>query len=220
VTSFVRRIRQFAEEDQQAASRAGGCGGFRAAKAVPITAPVVVNDAQAIVSFLTQYPCDERAQDFLTSSPPEVRARVMQEFRPRKEGDSDYSGAVTSFVRRIRQFAEEDQQAASRAGGCGGFRAAKAVPITAPAVINDAQAIASFLTRYPCDQRAQDFLTSSPLEVRVRVVHEFRPRKEGDSDYSGAVTSFVRRIRQFAEEDQQKAQGKGGWGPSKQPRLM
>merc|ERR1712066_1143869 len=117
----------------------------------------------------------------------------------------------------IRQYAEEDQQMSAWAGGGGGFRAAKAGPMNALAAVNDSQAIANFLMRYPCDERAQEFLTSSPAEVRARVVQEFRPRKEGDNDYSGAVTSFVRRIRQYAEEDQQKAQGKGGWVPSKQP---
>merc|ERR1712039_581565 len=109
------------------------------AKASPMKAVPVVNDAHAISNFFLRYPCDERAQDFLNSSSPEVRARVVQEFRPRQEGDSDYSGAVTSFVRRMRQYAEEDQGRAAWAGGSGGFQAAKAGPMNAAAAVDDSQ---------------------------------------------------------------------------------
>merc|ERR1712216_166510 len=168
------------------------------------------------IAFLRKYPCDERAREFLNASSPEVRARVVQEFRPRTEGDSDYSGAVTFFVRRIRQFAAEKGQPEldSQVGGSRGMQATKGGS-------RSNHAIEAFLQKSPCDERAQEFLKSSPPEVRARVMQDFRPRTEGDSNYSGAVTSFVRRIRQYAEEDQQRAQAaNGGWGLAKRPRLQ
>merc|ERR1712187_1105251 len=53
-------------------------------------------------AFRRKYPMDDRAWDFLTTCSSGVQRRVMGDFRPRSEGDSDYSGLITSFVRTIR----------------------------------------------------------------------------------------------------------------------
>lgn len=49
---------------------------------------------------------DDRAFDFLEQQPAEVQEGVLLEFRPRRAGEDDYSGAVTSFVRKVRQHLE------------------------------------------------------------------------------------------------------------------
>merc|ERR1712187_444897 len=104
----------------------------------------------------------------------------MGTFKPRQDGDPDYSGAITSFVKRIREQGERD------GGTC--FRY---VPQgLAPAPLLDA-----FRRRYPVDDRAWDFLTQCHPQTIRHVVESFKPKMEGEPDYSGLLTSFVKRAR-------------------------
>merc|ERR1712118_424729 len=78
----------------------GDASGGTAAYALP------GNITQQIDTFLTKYPMDQRAYDFLVDSAPEVQLKVLAEFRPKSEGDSDYSACITTFVRRLRVMME------------------------------------------------------------------------------------------------------------------
>eukprot|EP00443_Scrippsiella_acuminata_P048496 CAMPEP_0115233242 /NCGR_PEP_ID=MMETSP0270-20121206/34176_1 /TAXON_ID=71861 /ORGANISM="Scrippsiella trochoidea, Strain CCMP3099" /LENGTH=705 /DNA_ID=CAMNT_0002647951 /DNA_START=40 /DNA_END=2155 /DNA_ORIENTATION=+ len=140
--------------------------------------------------FRARFPMDERAFDFLSTAPREVQERVMETFVPQRLDDIDFSAPITAYVKALRN------QLVTEGSTMG------------PATANDDEALAAFLTKYPCDARAQDFLQSSSPDIRSRVMREFRPRAEGDSDYSAAVTSFVKRLRNFALEDQNKGGGR------------
>lgn len=56
-----------------------------------------ISDAH-IGDFCRRYPMDARARELLLASPPAAVARVLREFRPRREGEADYSAAVVAFV--------------------------------------------------------------------------------------------------------------------------
>merc|ERR1711966_444965 len=56
----------------------------------------------ALRSFLDRYPIDERATDYLNMQQPHIIEQVLNSFRPKKEGDSDYSAIVMSFTKRCR----------------------------------------------------------------------------------------------------------------------
>eukprot|EP00929_Paragymnodinium_shiwhaense_P087820 TRINITY_DN47964_c0_g1_i2.p1 TRINITY_DN47964_c0_g1~~TRINITY_DN47964_c0_g1_i2.p1 ORF type:complete len:369 (-),score=83.58 TRINITY_DN47964_c0_g1_i2:276-1382(-) len=68
--------------------------------------------------FKDRYPTDGRALDFLEKSPVEVIQAVLEDFKPRSEGDRDYSALVTNFTRLVRARVERNK------GGGGGERAA------------------------------------------------------------------------------------------------
>lgn len=82
-----------------------GAGGFAAAGGGAATQNHALqnpNNRVAIERFRQQFPMDERAFDFLSSSDPDVQQAVLTGFRPKQYGDPDYSGAVTSFVKMCR----------------------------------------------------------------------------------------------------------------------
>lgn len=135
--------------------------------------------------FFGRYPVDERGQQYLTSSPQEVIERCIREFKPPREGESDYSSLLTSYVKRLRT----ESRGGTRVGG-----AQPATQADSPAsqVLTQAD---SFWDRYPVDQNAYDFVLSSSPEVQLRVVNEFKPPREGESDYSALMMSFVKKIR-------------------------
>merc|ERR1719401_1634048 len=54
------------------------------------------------------------------------------------------------------------------------------------------ETVDAFFIKYPCDQRATEYFNMSPSDVQTAVVQQFRPRSEGDADYSAAITSFIR----------------------------
>eukprot|EP00927_Polykrikos_kofoidii_P036392 TRINITY_DN3072_c0_g2_i1.p1 TRINITY_DN3072_c0_g2~~TRINITY_DN3072_c0_g2_i1.p1 ORF type:complete len:657 (+),score=84.79 TRINITY_DN3072_c0_g2_i1:195-2165(+) len=76
-------------------------------------AQVTQDPETAVVTFFQRYPCDTRAIDYFGLATPEVQAKVMATFRPKSEGDPDYSAAVTSFVKRCLQ----ESQGVARMGG-------------------------------------------------------------------------------------------------------
>lgn len=67
-----------------------------------------------VEQFLKRYPCDQKAANMLRKSPPLIVFRAVQEFRPPREGDADYSALLMMFVKGLRRSAtcSEDQQLA------------------------------------------------------------------------------------------------------------
>lgn len=131
--------------------------------------------------FLAKYPIDERAYDYFANSSPAVQARVIKDFNPPREGEASYSGLFTSFVKRIRQQIQDS------GGGIG--ESFQGGPQLGPMDIEN------FFQRYPCDERSREYLNTSPASVMIRVLNEFKPRREGDADYSAVLTSFIKRTR-------------------------
>jgi len=147
-------------------------------------------DGAALEEFFKRYPVDDRGQDYLATSPPAVVERVLQEFQPKREGESDYSGLLTSFVKRIRQ----ESSGAGRSGGSWG-QGGTIASTSGHAAEDLARQADDFLQRYPVDDNAYDFLIQSNPEVQLKVVQEFKPKSEGDADYSALMMSFVKRCR-------------------------
>jgi len=210
-TSFVKKCRsEFGVDENANFGYSGAAGamsqGLQAGGAGQVQAALSQNAWQAagaelqvspdLEAFRQRFPMDERAFDFLATAPREVQERVMESFVPQRLDDVDFSAPITAYVRALRN------QLVTEGGASGGAASA-----------NDEEVITGFLLKYPCDARAQDYLQTSSPDIRARVVREFRPRAEGEGDYSAAVTSFVRRLRNFALEDQQKSMsGQGGHG--------
>jgi hypothetical protein len=144
--------------------------------------------------FLERYPCDERATDYLGSQAPEIIERVIREFKAKREGDSDYSAIVMSFTKRCKD--QGPASGGSAVGGRGG---------------QDAE-LRRFLSRYPCDERATDFLCTQTPDIINRVMNEFVAKREGDPDYSAIVMSFTKRCR-----DDSSRMGGGGLGVGYDP---
>eukprot|EP00419_Tripos_fusus_P007859 CAMPEP_0172676216 /NCGR_PEP_ID=MMETSP1074-20121228/13808_1 /TAXON_ID=2916 /ORGANISM="Ceratium fusus, Strain PA161109" /LENGTH=600 /DNA_ID=CAMNT_0013493823 /DNA_START=150 /DNA_END=1948 /DNA_ORIENTATION=- len=144
----------------------------------------VNESALDLEEFRLRFPMDERAFDFLATAPREVQERVLETFVPQRLDDTDFSAPVTAYVRSLRnQLADANVSAG----------------VTE-------EAIARFFERYPCDARATDYFQSCTPDVQVTVLRDFRPRSEGDSDYSAAVTAYVKRCKQHSREVS------GGWG--------
>eukprot|EP00933_Yihiella_yeosuensis_P044475 TRINITY_DN39649_c0_g1_i1.p1 TRINITY_DN39649_c0_g1~~TRINITY_DN39649_c0_g1_i1.p1 ORF type:complete len:229 (-),score=8.51 TRINITY_DN39649_c0_g1_i1:225-911(-) len=147
-------------------------------------------------SFRSRYPMDDRAFDFLEQASEAVQEAVLSSFQPRREGDSDYSGAVTSYVRlmnsRINEgkgggkgsdFGRKGGDYRGREGDYGGYRG------------GSSSSIDQFRRQYPMDDRAFDYLSAQTPHVQREVVERFRPRREGERDYSSLVTSFIKSCR-------------------------
>jgi len=143
----------------------------------------VNESALDLEEFRLRFPMDERAFDFLATAPREVQERVLETFVPQRLDDTDFSAPVTAYVRSLRnQLADANVSAG----------------------VTD-EAVARFFERYPCDARATDYFQSCPADVQAAVLRDFRPRSEGDADYSAAVTAFVKRCKSHSREG-------GAWG--------
>lgn len=171
--------------------------------------------------FRAKFPMDDRAFDYLCRAPGEVQARVLESFMPPRLDDSDFSAPVTAYIRSLRNHHAE-----------------VAATTTEPSSTEDA--VTNFFEQYPCDSRATDYFTMSSPEVQLQVIQEFRPRAKGETDYSAAVTSFIKRCRNRSSSASSEVSHSwqtrnwrpplkplrptsrappGGWGPSKRPRL-
>mmetsp|Transcript_63302 Transcript_63302/g.125175 ORF Transcript_63302/g.125175 Transcript_63302/m.125175 type:complete len:562 (-) Transcript_63302:91-1776(-) len=139
--------------------------------------------------FFVQYPCDARAQDYLKASPARVVARVLQEFKPPREGEADYSALLVTFVRGLRtelqsggsfpgseqmsfEQAEEQQRACLEAD------------------------IEAFQKHYPMDEAAYNYIINSTREVQQMVLRDFKPKNIGEDDYSALLITFTKKCRQ------------------------
>ncbi|CAK0835302.1 unnamed protein product [Prorocentrum cordatum] len=185
---------------------------------------------EAVDAFFTKYPCDEKATEYFNQCPREMQAAILRDFRPRSEGDADYSAAMTSFIK----YKSSAPWAAGKGGGGKGGGCMGGMGGAAPGMMPaqqfagagmqtggplTQQAVDMFFQRYPCDQRACEYFSSCSVDVQTAVVQQFRPRTEGDSDYSAAMTAFIKRClgggmppqqfapqQQFAQQPQQFAQ--------------
>lgn len=142
----------------------------------------------ALEAFRERYPMDDRAFDCLVTAAPEVQQSVIAQFKPRREGEDDYSALVATFVRsiQIRQTGHWSGDAAADRG----FRQEKA-----HVVENDQSALAAFRDRYPMDDRAHESLQNAAAHIRSTVLSTFRPRREGEDDYSALIMSFTRGVQ-------------------------
>jgi len=135
---------------------------------------------EALREFVERYPIDDSAYQFLSSSAPEVVGRVINDFKPKSEGDSDYSALLMTFVKRCRndnrgsvaQEAHFEHSAGPSLADCD-----------------------AFFARYPVDERCIDYFSQSTPEVQAKVLRDFKPKMEGESDYSGLLTSFCKKMK-------------------------
>merc|ERR1712151_659878 len=58
-------------------------------------------EASKMKAFRERYPMDDSAWDTLADAPPDVQWAVVAQFKPRREGEDDYSALIASFVRSI-----------------------------------------------------------------------------------------------------------------------
>lgn len=159
-------------------------------------------------AFRQRYPMDDRAFSYLMESPREAQQAVLDSFQPRNPSDVDYSAPVVAYAKRCRARAEENHVGGGGYGGC------PAAPMPPPA-----DPVHDFCRQYPVDARAQEYLRASGPEVVNRVLQEFRPKREGESDYSGAVVAFVGRCRKGAPPYQPAfVSNDYGEPPGKRPR--
>eukprot|EP00929_Paragymnodinium_shiwhaense_P011589 TRINITY_DN11752_c0_g1_i1.p1 TRINITY_DN11752_c0_g1~~TRINITY_DN11752_c0_g1_i1.p1 ORF type:complete len:509 (+),score=97.47 TRINITY_DN11752_c0_g1_i1:107-1633(+) len=192
--SFAKRRRTSAATPQQ-------YGGYR-------------NMQAELEAFRQRYPLDEDSTNYLYRSGEEVQWAVINEFRPTREGQSDYSALVIAFTKRMKSKLYGDF-----AGGGPGFFAPAAhagyggpparggyMPPPAPRQTYQppgrggyhggygaVPGYADFCRRYPMDERARSMLESQPSDVISRVVREFRPKREGDADYSAVIVAYTKR---------------------------
>mmetsp|Transcript_71090 Transcript_71090/g.211946 ORF Transcript_71090/g.211946 Transcript_71090/m.211946 type:complete len:596 (-) Transcript_71090:108-1895(-) len=200
--------------DRGAAAADTPAAGEAARGALAVRLPEQAGEALDLEEFRLRFPMDDRAFDFLATAPREVQERVLETFVPQRLDDTDFSAPVTAYVRSLRNQLSDTN--------------------TAPGVTEES--VARFFERYPCDARAQDYFHSCMADVQAQVMREFRPRSEGDSDYSAAVTAFIKKCKMQSREaanngswtplQQQLGNWRpplrppaGGWGPSKRPRL-
>mmetsp|Transcript_7363 Transcript_7363/g.23068 ORF Transcript_7363/g.23068 Transcript_7363/m.23068 type:complete len:608 (-) Transcript_7363:66-1889(-) len=173
-------------------------------------------------SFRIRYPMDDRAYVYLQESPPEVARQVVETFVPKRLDDTDFSAPIVAYAKLCRaRFAEAASFGMSAVAGgthpAGGGVHFNAASYTGPEGGDYAMAseISAFCQRFPMDRRARDFLYESPPGVIARVLREFRPKREGDADYSAAVVYFVGICRKEAGVDPNT----GGMLPVKRPRV-
>lgn len=151
-------------------------------------------DGTELSSFRERYPMDDRAFDFLSSSSPSVKERVLRSFNPRSTGDSDYSGLLTSFVRKVRTEIDRVEGATQPLSGINtghGVEELLGVEDEKPSP----EQLQDFRNRYPMDDRAWEYLNSSTGSAQAKILVDFKPRNPADTDYSAAVTFFLRAVR-------------------------
>lgn len=135
-------------------------------------------------AFRAQYPMDDRAFDYLIQAEPRVQEVFLEEFQPKHHADGDYSASVTSYLKVVRAKVESNgSPGAAPVKGKGRSKGDEAL-------------LENFRRRYPMDDRAFEYLCSADDSVRQKVLESFRPKHEGEADYSGLITSFIRSFRQ------------------------
>lgn len=130
--------------------------------------------------FRDRYPVDDRAFGVLLSATSDVQQAVLEQFRPKREGESDYSALVASFVRKVEKT-QASGAAPRRFGEERGER-------------GGTSSLDDFRARYPMDDRAFGVLERAAPAVQATILADFRPRREGEDDYSALVMGFLRSI--------------------------
>lgn len=172
------------ESQSRKASRSSSRSRRRAPPPRPQLRSGAVPTQDDLDDFRDRYPMDHRAFDHLCAAPPEVQQAVITQFRPRREGESDYSALLSSFVRAVHTR-HEQRKPDGRPGNQEGDRPPP----------DDETALADFRMRYPMDERAYSVLERASPGVRATVISDFRPRREGEEDYSALVMSFARSVQ-------------------------
>lgn len=150
--------------------------------------------AAELESFRLQYPFDDAAYNYIVNSSLEVQKEVLHDFRPKNEGEQDYSALIISFTKKRRQFALERRHRFVP-------RADVVVPQLHPHVDIPVsrEELEAFRVRYPCDEDAFRYVASSPPEVQRQIIQTFKPPREGEEDYSALVITFAKRCRNSSQ---------------------
>lgn len=139
-------------------------------------------------SFRARYPFDDDAYNYIVNSSLEVQQEVLRDFKPKQEGEEDYSALVMGFTKRRRQLDKERRMQ-------GGYAPPnQMMPDHGNGSIHDE--LQAFLDRYPVDEEAQRFLSTCPPHVQRIIFQNFKPKREGEGDYSALLISFAKRTRQ------------------------
>ncbi|OLQ02832.1 hypothetical protein AK812_SmicGene14280 [Symbiodinium microadriaticum] len=148
--------------------------------------------APELEAFRLRYPSDEAAWAYLLKSPIEVQKEVLRDFKPKMEGQDDYSALVISFCKRRRQVATQPSHYPQQVH-------------TSPEIIEERRSMEGMVqelrTRYPFDDAAYNYIMASLPVVIREVLNSFKPPKEGEADYSALVISFAKKCRQSAFSD-------------------
>lgn len=175
--------------------------------------PNANGDQAALKNLRHKYPMDDRAFENLGKVHPEVRREFLRTFKPKREGEDDYSALVATYMRCIIKRREVSRGAPQRGGislrdrddrnrGCGrdGKRDSRDEHSSAN-FLND------FRSHYPMDEKAFSILGRAALSIQKKVTSEFKPKREGEDDYSALVMAFVRSVqgRMGGENEQDKS---------------
>jgi len=207
VISFSKRCRQLAAHNGQPGF------GMAPGAAAPMGGMAEGPGLVELEVFRAQYPMDDRAYTALQELTPEVRRQVIETFMPKRADDTDFSAPVMAYARVCRARAAEAAQMNMLAGGMPQMPGAP----HGQGLMVDQAAVGEFCRRYPVDARALEALLAAPPMIQARVIREFRPKQEGEADYSAAVMAFLGACRRSA------LGGGGGCfgpGPPKRPRFF
>lgn len=153
---------------------------------------------EELADFRLRYPMDERAFNYLSTAPTAAQIRFLSQWRPKTEGEADYSSLVTTLVKRFRLAV------GSTAGPLLSLPASTPLRYADEAFLGKQQMAVEapseeelylFRLRYPMDDRAFEYLATAPAAAQQKVLSEFRPKTEGEGDYSSLVTTLVKRFR-------------------------
>ena len=178
VTGYIRSL----QTEDMVGHKRGHEEHHREAKRSRVEVPPPSEDE--IMNFCQRYPMDDRALDYLQASDPAVQRKVLSELRPKVENEPDYSSLVTSLVKKMRL--EMRGVVGHSPGGSPGLPANHSTRGPTLARLRE------FRDQFPMDERAWDYLFSSPGYVQEVVVNEFNPRRPDDTDFSAPVTAFVK----------------------------
>ncbi|CAE7876187.1 ASPH [Symbiodinium necroappetens] len=141
--------------------------------------------------FRSRYPFDDDAYNYIVNSSIEVQHEVLRDFKPRQEGEEDYSALIMGFTKKRRQSVKERQLHS--------FAGAPDYPPSFEQDVSLTQAeLQAFRDRYPFDEDAHRYIVSSPPRVQREILRTFKPPREGEEDYSALVISFAKRCRNAA----------------------
>jgi len=133
---------------------------------------------------IARYPVDDRCRAYLLASAPQVIDRTVQMFKPPREGEADYSGLLTTYVKKMRQTMSNE--------------------VMEPTATNDElqRMVDEFMIKYPIDESAYNFLMGCLPDVMQKVMKEFVPRREGEADYSALFMTFAKKKKQETAQAQ------------------
>ena len=140
-----------------------------------------------------------------------------------KQGQTDYSGLLTTFVGKVQKRILSEQRSGQvwrRSGSPGPGALGKDrcgnrhVHLGAMGI-----SLGNFRKRYPVDDRAFDFLEKSDEQVIRAVLRSFKvpSERQGQSDYSGLLTTFVGKVqRRILREQRRTSREAGIWSTRRQ----